>query len=161
MTDDKEKVDKENIEGLSALYSGVAQNLSMVHSADDAVEFKIASYLAGSLVILTLVLNRTHTWRVLSFLGVGLLAIGIIVALISLWSRAYNSVAVKVSENLDYLDLYNRELLMHLISDAEDSIEESNEILIKKARLHAWVLMLFASGSFISLLSFYIKIVGV
>jgi hypothetical protein len=152
---------KSNIEGLCALYAGVTQNLSMLHSADDAVEFKIGAYLAGSLVILTLVLERTHTWRVLSFLGVGLLTIGAALALFVMWSRNYHSVTVNVSENLDYLKMDNEELVKHLIADAEDSINESTKILNQKARLHPWVLGLFASGTIISLLSFYIKIVGV
>jgi hypothetical protein len=149
------------VAGYTALYLGVAQNLSMIHSADDAIENKVTAFLAGSLVILALVLGRTETWRVLTFIGVSLLVIGILVAVYILRSRGYNSVAINVSENLDYLSFEQDELLLHLISDAEDSINTSTKILNEKVRLYHWVLALFVFGSATGLLSFYIKIVGV
>jgi hypothetical protein len=158
---DKEGRNTKNIEGLVALYSGVSQNLSMVHDADTAVENKMVGLFAASIVILTILLDRTHTWRILTIIGVVLLSLAILTSLYAIWSKAYGAVVIRVSDYPDYIDKNNRDLVLQLIADAEDSFDESNKILEMKAKLYNWVLVLFTLGLATGLLSFYIKIVGV
>lgn len=158
MPEVKSSKTQQNIEGLTALYSGVSQNLSITHAADDAIENKTAAFLAGSLVVLTLVISKAQVWRALTFIGVGLLSLNIVLSIWVLWSRAYGSVAVKVEDNLDYLDMPNKELLLRIISDAEASNAESGKILIQKVKIYRYVLILFIVGTAFSLLSFYIKL---
>ena len=146
-----------NIDGLAALYSGVLQNLSIVHSADDAIENKVSTFLAASLVILTLAFGSIQDWHFLTLLGVTILVIGIILALVVLKSRSYHNATVKVEENTDYLDFEDRKLLLQLISDCEDSISESETILNRKAKIYPWILTLFVLGSAIILLSLYVS----
>jgi len=150
-----------NTEALSSMYAGVAQNLTMLHDADSAVENKLVGLFAASIVILTLLLDRTHTWRALTIIGVILLSLAVLGSLIAVWSRSYSGVAVKVKENTDYLDKDNRDLLLHLISDAEDASNESSRILTMKAKIYNWVLVLFTLGLISGLLSFYVTVAGI
>jgi hypothetical protein len=151
----RKKID--NLDGLAALYSGVLENLSIVHSADDAIENKVSAFLAASLVILTLALGRVQDWYLLTLLGAAILVISVILALMVLKSRSYHNAAVKVSDNTDYLDFENRALILQLISDCEDSISESEIILNRKAKIYPWILTLFVLGSAIILLSLYVS----
>jgi len=156
----KGKVD--NLKGLIALFSGVAQNLSTIHDADAAVENKSVGIFAASILLLTLLLERTHTWRVLTIEGLFLLILAILASLFVLQVRdGYSSVTVKVSENEDYLDKEDRDLVLQLISDGEDAFDKSDGVFRLKAKVYKWALWLFALGAIASELSFYIKICGV
>ena len=142
-----------NVEGLSSLYSGVTQNLEMIHSADNALENKIIGFLAASLVTITLLLDSDHSWQLFTILGVALIAISMALSLYAIWSRVYAGAAVNVSKNLDYLSMESKKLLLQLISDTEDSIDTSTKILNKKGKVYPWILTLFVLGSMISLVS--------
>jgi hypothetical protein len=144
-----------NVTGLIALYSGVTQNLSMIHSADDAVENKIATFFAASIVILILVLDKAPHLHLFAVLGFILLCAELLLSLIAIWSRTYNGVAVNVSENTDYLDMENSKLVLQLISDAQESIGESTRILNKKAKLYKKILILFTIGIMLCMIAYF------
>jgi|GEM_PF-6155496 len=157
--DKAETSDPNSLEGLAALYSGVSQNLTMLHDADTAIENKTLGLFAASIVALTILIDKTHHWGVLPIIGLALLGAAILASLFVISSRGYHSVAVSVGKNPEYLDMDNEELLLQLIVDADSAFDESAKILVIKAKAYNWILALFTTGFIISLLSLYIKIV--
>jgi hypothetical protein len=144
---------KKNTDGLIALYQGVCQNLTMIHSADDAIESKLNTLLAADLLVITLVVSNVKKWQLFIFVGLALLALSVLLATIGIWSRNYHSATVKVADNMDYTEMDSRELILQLISDAEKSYDESFTITTKKASLFNPVIALFLLGSIVSLLT--------
>jgi|GEM_PF-2040143 hypothetical protein len=158
---DKTKETPNNM-GLTSLYSGIIQNMSIIHSADNAIESKTTAILAGNLVVITLIFNNSEaviSWQFLTIVGLLTLLASIIISLILLWSRSYGGIVVDINDNQDYLDMDDKKLILHLISDAQNSSFESNKILSRKANLYRWAVILFAIGSAISMLSFHVKFI--
>ena len=154
----KKSVPRKNTEGLFVLFSGIAQDISIIHSADDAIESKTIAMLAGDLIIVTLIFSKSITWNWLLIAGLASIACSTVISLIILWSRSYNGITVDINKHLDYLDKDNESLILQLISDAQKSETDSNRVLTRKASLYQWSTLTFAVGVVISILSFFIKL---
>ena len=157
----EETSEQKNIEGLSALYSGVLQNLVMVQAADNAVEGKMIGIAGLSLAAIALIADKTHTWQGLSVLGAGLLVAALALAFLCLRIRNYHSATVSIKEHPGYMTKDSKALLEQLISDAETSYTDAESKLSDKADLYQWAIKAFIAGSLISIASFHFKLISI
>lgn len=143
----------ETVQGLSALYSGVLQNLSMAQSADNAIEAKAVGVTALSLASIALVVQLSDDWHGLTIIGLMLLVASLVSAFICLRINDYKSAAVKVADHPEYLEKNDRDLLLQLIADAEASYDDIDQIVRQKAKFFTGSYILLLIGALLGLAS--------
>lgn len=152
---------KSAVQGLTALYSGVLQNLSMAQSADNAIEAKAVGVTALSLATIALVIQLSDEWHALMIVGLLVLVGSLISAFYSLKINDYKSAAVKVADHPDYLEKGDRELLLQVISDAESSYDNIDKIVRRKAKFFTRSYILLLIGALLGLASLKFMIVQI
>ncbi len=151
----------EAVQGLTALYSGVLQNLSMAQSADNAIEAKAVGVTALSLAAIALVIQLSDDWHALTVIGLLALVASLVAAFFSLKINDYRSAAVKVADHPEYLKKNDRDLLLQLISDAESSYDNTDGIVRRKAKLFTWSYILLLIGTLLGLASLKFMIIQI
>lgn len=151
----------ESLEGLSALYSGVLQNLSMAQAADNAIETKAIGVTALSLAGAALMTQLLDNWHLLAVIGLLFLGLSLLLALSCLGVKDYNGAAVKVEEHTEYLEKDGRSLLVQIIADAETSYTDASKKLEDKAKHFTWAVRLFVVGSVLCIVSLNFMIIKI
>lgn len=152
---------KEAVQGLSALYGGVLQNLSMAQSADNAIEAKAVGVTALSLAMITLTVQQSDQWHALMIIGLLLLATSIFCAFQCLKINDYQCAAVKVADHPEYTQKIDRDLLLQLIADAELGYDDVSATVKTKAKFFTWSYALLLFGALICLASLKFIIVKI
>ncbi|HUC89441.1 MAG TPA: hypothetical protein VMR45_01440 [Patescibacteria group bacterium] len=152
-----------NVAGLTSLHAGVLHRLSAVEEANTALEGKLAAILAGSLVLLTIVLDKLRDWDLLSMFGVYFLVVAVCFCSVGAWPSEHRSSTVDVRESKyrDYIVTTNRELLLRLIVTAEaagDKLQARNKA---KSQFYKIAAVSFIVGSGMCVVSFFVNTVKI
>ncbi len=161
MRDHEADESKGAVQGLTALYGGVLQNLSMAQAADNAIEAKAVGVTALSLAAIALVIQSSDEWHGLMIVALLVLVASLISAFNSLRINDYRSAAVKVADHPEYLEKGDRELLLQVISDAESSYDNTDKIVRRKAKFFTWSYILLLIGALLGLASLKFMIVQI
>jgi hypothetical protein len=86
-------------------------------------------------------------------IGLVLLAISTILLLIVNWPKNYIAISVNLFEHNEYLEKSEKDLLLQLISDAQNAFTKNNEILKTKVKLYRFAITLLIISSFLLILS--------
>lgn len=161
MPEQESDENKGAVQGLTALYGGVSQNLSMAQSADNAIEAKAIGVTALSLATIALVIQLSDEWHGLMIIGLLVLVASLVSAFHSLRINDYRSAAVKVADNPEYLEKGDRDLLLQVISDAEASYDNTDKIVRRKAKFFTWSYILLLIGALLGIASLKFMIVQI
>lgn len=85
--------------------------------------------------------------------GLALLAISTILLLIVNWPKDYITISVNLFDHKEYLKKFEKDLLLQLISDAQNAFTKNNEILKTKVKLYRFAMVLLIISSFLLTLS--------
>ncbi len=149
----KVKKSKTNVAGLSAVYSGVLQNLSMMQSADNAIESKASGVVAFSLTAIALLVSNIQEWHLIAVSSLFILIAALYLGVWCLRIRNYRSATVVFEDNPDYFSKDSEQLVKQLISDAEGANTDASAILDKKSLAFRRALILFVVGTLVGIFS--------
>jgi len=85
--------------------------------------------------------------------GLILLFLSTIFLLIVNWPKNYTTISVSIDDHRDYLDKSEKDLLLQLISDAQNAFTLNNKILKTKVKFYRIALFLLVVSSFLLILS--------
>ncbi len=140
------------------LFESIKSKFDFLSNADNSLDGK-----AGTLMGFEITLGIGY----LSFVAVGLNGIKFyegIVGLVLLgfsaillmrvnWPKDYTTISVNLLEHKEYLNKTENELLLQLISDAQNAFTKNNKILKTKAILYRFAIILLIISSFLLILS--------
>jgi len=159
----KPKHTTSNIAGLASLHAGVLHKSSAIEEANTALEGKLTAVLAGSLVLLTILLDKLQDWELLSIFGVYFLGVTVCFCSVGAWPSGHSSSTVDVREpkHRSYIVKPNRELLLKLIVTAEaagDKLQAKNK---EKSQFYKIAAVSFIVGASMCVVSFFVSTVKI
>lgn len=85
--------------------------------------------------------------------GLVLLLLSIFLLLLVNLPKNYTTISVNIDDRKDYLDKTEKDLLLQLISDAQNAFTHNNKILKNKVKLYKFSILLLAISSLLLILS--------
>jgi len=130
-----------DIDKYKILFESIKNKFDFLSNADNALDSKVGTLIGFEIAIgigyLSFAFNGlTNVKYIESILGMIILSISLIFLLIVNWPKDYITISVNLLEHQDYLDKPEKELLLQLISDAQEAFTINNKILKLKVKLY-------------------------
>ena len=140
------------------LFESIKNKFDYLSNADNCLDGK-----AGTLIGFEITLGIGYLSFVIGGLegvkfyegvfGLALLGISTILLLIVNWPKNYTTISVNLVDHKEYLDKTEKDLILQLISDAQNAFTKNNKILKNKVRLYRFAIFLLIVSSFLLILS--------
>jgi hypothetical protein len=144
--DETSVVASENVEGLTALYSGVLENVNALNSAIDGIESKSGVIMSAAIAVITLVSSVASFHNSWTPYGAAVLVLSALIAARTISRGTYLTPAKNLEDGDPYLNMESTDLLLHLISDAQQTVKNTVGTLDSKGVLYKWALFTLLLG---------------
>jgi hypothetical protein len=146
-------------EKLKILLESVKDKYDFVADADNTLDGKAAALMGFEITLfigyLSLVIAGIGDSIKFGEGVAGLVGLGVSIALLLRvnWPKQYTAISVDLFEHQDYLSKTEDDLLLQLVSDAQNAFTENNKTLGKKAKLYKIAIALLIISSVLLVLS--------
>lgn len=141
-----------------SLFESVKDKYDFLSDADNALDGKAGTLMGFEITFgiayISFVINDLEGIKFYEgVIGLALLGISIIALLVVNWPKKYMTISVNPFERKEYLRKSERDLLLQLISDAQNAFTVNNKIVRGKARLYKLAITLLVMSSIFFTLS--------
>jgi len=140
------------------LFESIKSKFDFLSNADNTLDSK-----AGTLMGFEITLGIAYISFIIGelegknfyegFLGLVLLGFSLICFLIVNWPKSYTTISVNLFDHKEYLDKSEKDLLLQLISDAQDAFTKNKKTLDLKIKSYRIAIILLIVSSFLLMLS--------
>jgi len=146
------------INKLNILFESIKNKFDFLSNADNVLDNKAGILLGfeitigiGYLSFFIADLEATKLYE--GIVGLILLTISAVLLLIINWPKNYTTISVNIFEHKEYLKKKENELLLQLVSDAQNAFTQNNKVVKLKAKLFKFAIILLAVSSLLLTLS--------
>jgi hypothetical protein len=130
---------------LDPLLANQQNQLDLLFSEGDSIDGKALAILGANVAIIIFI-NQTahdlHLWKY--FLLYGPFTLSLLLDLISIWPRHYETAGVEPEELTDYVNMERDQLLLQLLSNTQMAIESNTHI--NHSRMRACLISIGITG---------------
>jgi len=152
----KKNMDENN--KLRILFESITSKFDYLSNADNCIDGKAETLMGFEIALgicyLAFIIGGLEGIEFyMGVVGLVSLAISIVLLLFINWPKDYTSMSVNITEHREYLDKSEKDLLLQLISDAQNAFTKNSKILKTKAKFYRFAVTFLIISSFLLMLS--------